>query len=438
MSNDVIHTTGKLSDSQILALFNAIATEFETDAPTFACGPISASYDDVKALVNKERTFFVSRASCNIEAGKITVQYMRGESTLNSHQNTLNVHLRTPSPYFDEIIITPTANYNNQPQRPTIQELAKLEKTVRSYIILKQHKDIEAAGGSAIDVLQKELAALTEVHGQLIRDTVELRQVVAKEHEAKLAEIVEREKKGHATLIADKDRIEKELATQKETLEAKQKELDDRNHMHVRRALRGQITDDIKARVSGTLLTRRSRVLGAGVFVLSLICAAGAGWFSSLSYAAFADVLAQKPESFVGREWALLVLGIRTTLAVLASLGFLVYALTWLRRTYDEDVKLNNDLQRYALDLNRASWVIETVMEMSAKEGQTPPAKWVDGVTHGMFQAPGYGDDGVTPLEALGTLLNVTARAEVGPNGTKLEFDGKNLKKIAKSGESTA
>ncbi len=60
----------------------------------------------------------------------------------------------------------------------------------------------------------------------------------------------------------------------------------------------------------------------------------------------------------------------------------------------------------------------------------------VDGVTHGLFQSSSTVDEGVTPLEALGTLLNVTAKAELGPNGTKLEFDGKGLKKIAKSGES--
>lgn len=354
----------------------------------------------------------------------------------HNRQNGSQHPVRNSSPYFDEIIITPTQNYNGTPARPTISEIAKLESIIRQHIILKNPDDIQGTGATAIDLLQKELAAIAEIHQKLLADTIDLRQATAKEHESKLAELAEREKQSLAEVAAQKLKSEHDLAEQKASLEAKQKELDDRNHMHVRRALREQITSDIQTRVSGALLSSRSRLLGRGVFGLSLVCAIVSGIFSYWSYEAFAQVIAQPSAALSGREWALLVLGIRTTVAVIATVGFLVYALAWLRRTYDEDVKINNDLQRYALDLNRASWIIETVMEMSAKEGQTPPPKWVDGVTHGMFQSPSQSDEGVTPLEALGTLLNVTARAEVGPSGTKLEFDGKNLRKIAKSGES--
>jgi hypothetical protein len=435
MTNIVTHTTGKLSDSQIVKLFEGISSEFQVDGVTINYGQIATNIDDIKRVIGKQRSFIVSSANCNIESGKFSVQYARGLTKISYHNG--NQHsVRNPSPYFDEIIITPSQGYNGIPAQPTIEEIAKLEGVLRLHIIAKFPDDIEAAGGSAIDLLQKELAAVTEVHHQLLTDAIELRRTTAKEQEVKLTELIEREKQSLSEIAAQKEKTEQELAAQKAELEAKQKELDDRNHMHVRRALREQITSDIQTRVSGALLSSRSQLLGRGILALSLICAVASGVFSFWSYEAFAQVLSQPSAALNGREWALLVLGMRTTIAVIATIGFLVYALAWLRRTYDEDVKLNNDLQRYAFDLNRASWIIETVMEMSAKEGQTPPPKWVDGVTHGMFQSPGQSDEGVTPLEALGKLLNVTARAEVGPGGTKLEFDGKNLRKIAKSGES--
>ena len=435
MTNTVTHITGKLSDAQIVKLFDNITSEFQTSDVNISYGQISTKIEDVKSVIGRQRSFIISNATCSIENGKLSIQYARGLTTI-SFQNGSQHPVRNSSPYFDEIIITPTQNYNGTPARPTISEIAKLESIIRQHIILKNPDDIQGTGATAIDLLQKELAAIAEIHQKLLADTIDLRQATAKEHESKLAELAEREKQSLAEVAAQKLKSEHDLAEQKASLEAKQKELDDRNHMHVRRALREQITSDIQTRVSGALLSSRSRLLGRGVFGLSLVCAIVSGIFSYWSYEAFAQVIAQPSAALSGREWALLVLGIRTTVAVIATVGFLVYALAWLRRTYDEDVKINNDLQRYALDLNRASWIIETVMEMSAKEGQTPPPKWVDGVTHGMFQSPSQSDEGVTPLEALGTLLNVTARAEVGPSGTKLEFDGKNLRKIAKSGES--
>jgi hypothetical protein len=437
MTNTVTHITGKLSDAQIVKLFEGVASEFQIDGVTVNYGQISTKIDEIKGVIGRQRSFIISNAKCDIENGKLSVQYARGLTTI-SHQNGSQFSVRNASPYFDEFIITPTSSNNGIPARPTINEIAKLESIIRQHIILRIPEEVDCVGSSAVDLLQKELAAITEIHHKLLTDAIDLRQANTKEQESKLAELAEREKQSLAKIEAQKLKTEQDLAEQKASLEAKQKELDDRNHMHVRRALREQITADIQTRVSGALLSSRSRLLGRGVFGLSLVCAVASGVFSYWSYEAFAQVLAQPAAALNGREWALLVLGMRATIAVIATVGFLVYALAWLRRTYDEDVKLNNDLQRYALDLNRASWIIETVMEMSAKEGQSPPPKWVDGVTHGMFQSPGQADEGVTPLEALGTLLNVTARAEVGPGGTKLEFDGKNLRKIARSGESPA
>ncbi len=434
MSNDVIHITGRLSDNQIVALFQEIKDSFKTNTINFRYANIITDIDEFKTAIGPKRSFFATYVNCSIDNSKFTVAFARGLSTFLPANNSINTGVRTPSPYFDEIIVT--SNHNGSSINVSIHDIVKIENIIRSHIIIKLPKDIEIAGGSAIDLLQKELSAVTEVHNTLLTDAVELRRQSSQENDARLADLAEKENQSLAAIAAHKETVEQELASQKQALEEKEKELDDRNHMHVRRALRGQITSDIQARVGGALLSPRSRKLGIAIFGLSLICAVASGLFSYLSYGAFGQVLAQPSETLANRDWALLVFGLRTTLAVIASLGFLVYALAWLRRTYDEDVKLNNELQRYALDLNRASWIIETVIEMSSKEGQTPPAKWIDGVTHGMFQSSGNGDESVTPLEALGTLLNVTARAEVGPGGTKLEFDGKNLKKIAKSGES--
>ena len=42
------------------------------------------------------------------------------------------------------------------------------------------------------------------------------------------------------------------------------------------------------------------------------------------------------------------------------------------------------------------------------------------------------------PLEALGALLNVAAKAEIGPGGTKLEFEKRGLRQMGKAATAEA
>lgn len=434
MSDHVIHTTGKLSDAQIISLFDEISSRIKTDHVNLRYGQVSTTLLSFKEIKLTGRTYIINRVSAVIDGGKFTLNYGRGFSTFNPQNGHINIEQRTSSPYFDEIIVQPRNNSSHNNPLPSFDEIALLEHIIAKHIVIKRHPKIEDGAGSAIDVLQRELSNITEVHSKLLSDAVELRRRNEAELEERNATIDAYQAQRIAEIDAYKEKAEKEIAEKEQLLASREKALDDRNHMHVRRQLREQITTEIQNRVNSAILSKRSKSIGGFVFGLTIVCAIISGYFSYISYVAFAGVVSL-PEG-PGRDWTLLLLGARAIVSVVATLGFLVYAIAWLRRNYDEDVKLNNELHRYALDLNRASWIIETVMEMSSKEGLTPPDKWIDGVTHGMFQSPNNNDDNLTPLEALGSLLNVTARAEIGPGGTKLEFDRKNLKQIAKSGES--
>lgn len=86
MTNTVTHITGKLSDAQIVKLFDNITSEFQTSDVNISYGQISTKIEDVKSVIGRQRSFIISNATCSIENGKLSIQYARGLTTI-SFQN---------------------------------------------------------------------------------------------------------------------------------------------------------------------------------------------------------------------------------------------------------------------------------------------------------------------------------------------------------------
>ena len=119
-------------------------------------------------------------------------------------------------------------------------------------------------------------------------------------------------------------------------------------------------------------------------------------------------------------------------MAAAGAAGFLVYMLGWLRRIQSEDVRAERDLERYRYDVDRASWAIETILEAQTKEAGVVPDRWIEGVTHGLFSRIEEPSDDGGALQVMSELLNVAARAKIGPGGTELEINRGGLRKLAK------
>lgn len=78
-------------------------------------------------------------------------------------------------------------------------------------------------------------------------------------------------------------------------------------------------------------------------------------------------------------DYLIWLLAARDAIVTGMAIGFVVYLLTFMRKSHDEDVRYHRELQRYSMEINRASWVTEAAMEMSTKENAKLPEKWVEG-----------------------------------------------------------
>jgi hypothetical protein len=83
--------------------------------------------------------------------------------------------------------------------------------------------------------------------------------------------------------------------------------------------------------------------------------------------------------------------------------------------------------------VNRASWVVETILEAQTKEAGEVPQEWVHGVTHNMFARNEGRDEDHHALDALGALLGISAKAELGPTGPKLELRRDGLRRLGRA-----
>lgn len=242
---------------------------------------------------------------------------------------------------------------------------------------------------------------------------------------------------------------ERELTRERATIselrklvERREKELDDRDHVHVRRELREKITNDISNRLSRSIVPLRTSAISWIVLSLSLAGALFLGWLSFASLSDYFEIVklgasartAGQMQSDISAinianapsTWVLLARGF---LAGLGAIGFLVYSLSWLKNIYQSNVRAHQELERYAIDLNRASWAVETTMEAKAAGG-TIPDMLIAGISHNLF-GQSVSEKENSASEAIASLLRASAGAKIGPNGAELQFNGRGTTKLA-------
>jgi hypothetical protein len=446
---------GKLPDKTIIETFEALEAAFGQDHFSYQAAEVNFN-DGVSALKQKKTpTYILTECNIRVMGGRFNVRIWRDSGKPNSV-------------YFDEIAITPRGS-----PLPTPAELIELENVIRSKIKMPSLK-VPANSETAVSgLLEVEMQTIASMHDKLLADALELRKTYDEQdlerRSAHEGEVRAREQTIQEQEKASLDRIAKERAALDERL----KEFDFSDHMRARRKLREDITLQVREFLQRPIGTRTSAQKLAVIVVLCLIGAVGTGALALESFLSFQSVaqrvenetlaeqdkrineLAQQVQqreaktpasrqteqmvstSDPGRQaedrtaYMLWMLAIRGALLSAASVGFVIYLIAFIRKSHDSDVSSQQELQRYGMDINRASWVIETAMEMTTKEGATLPETWIEGACRGLFAPPDHMPGEVSPLAALSVLMGLAPNVSVGKDGANIEFSGKSAKKMA-------
>ncbi|WP_338722371.1 hypothetical protein [Devosia sp. XK-2] len=342
---------------------------------------------------------------------------------------------RVPSPHFDQVqfqanTVRRRPNENVAPDRATVHKLVDL---IESKILLAEPSLTSEPADSAAGALAQTFAKLNDRFSDLNAEAEARRSEVDREYKERQQEFEAHMRARETELETRQAELEALHAARMEELEALKKTLDDRDHMHARRSLREAITSDIQDKLARALIPRTSLVYRLAVLIAVLSGAAISAAFALLSYGDFSATWAQQAAMETEPTWSQVVttwmLFGKGSIGSLAALGFLVYAINWLRKSYNDDLRAHRDLERYAIDLNRASWAIETILEANSKEGVQIPEIMIEGVSRNLFGTQEQKADAKS--DAIAELLRASARAKIGPGGAEFELGRRGTKKLA-------
>lgn len=407
-------------------------------------GDVSLPYseltgDDYKALA--ENQFVIDRLWLRSNPPKFVLDFRRGVSS-----SATDLDPRAPSSFFDDVGVE-TVNDPNGAKAATIVESAEFLSFVQKRLVEAPLYDPEKDGAS--QVLNTQFSQMNQLLSE-VTERVHARQVELDEQHRQRVNALEAEYKDlRASLDLQQERRISELDARADKLTAQEEAIDNRQHMHARRDLRDKITSEIQQRLAGTLVHRQSFWIRYGVLALMVAAGLGLGGLSFFSLAEYtsivrqstsiaagvtselaADIRLAKDMVTTGSVWYLLG---RAALSAFGAVAFLLYAISWLKRVYAEDVRAQRDLERYSIDLSRASWAIETIMEAKSNGDVAIPDILVAGVAKNLFDASAKSEaDG---NDALASFLKASIRGKITPNGAEFDFNNRGTTKLAKEVE---
>ncbi len=432
MANNHVIRTARLTDSQVLELNFALSEGLNIVSTRLNLGlnwkirsrSLARDDESIEKLYGDRYCILESEAAT---ATGIRVYFLRGigVDTEQFHEE------RTASPYHDEIVVTGQINSE-------IDEFLKCMDIIHASLPKIYPLQPDEQEQSAVDVLQAEMASLANEYRKLItglesqrakyHETFEQeRQEIDKERREKLKRFEyekAQEKKELSDYVANQ---KSELQKQKEELDEREKGLDDRQYMHTRRDLRNQITKNYKDRIGQAVVSPRAWGIQWLIFAMTLLVAISAGYFSIESYQ---DLL--NSDNASEDQWKMIGLSVRSVALTIAAVGFFFYAINWLRGIYIDHVRTDRKYESYGNDIDRASFVIETIMEVGEREHAEVPDTWISGVCRNLFTEKGSDSYDTVPSSVATMLLESISGAKMRTDGAEIELKRRDARKLAK------
>jgi hypothetical protein len=251
-----------------------------------------------------------------------------------------------------------------------------------------------------------------------------------------LREVHEEKKRDRQALEADRARHEAEQEQVRVALEAREQalqvrlgEVDAQAARHARRKIREDLKTVLAERSETFKLTSGTQDLRLPIALVALlaIIVFGAAFFLNLWYAIGHDQSGWTPT-------------IRQVALGAALASTLVFYLRWQNRWFEQHAQEEFRLKRMALDVDRASWVVELAMEWKDDEGGELPAELLSRLTANLFDQPKHGDEPLHPADQLASALFGSA-SEVAldiPGRGSMKIDRKGIKNLQQAKEDNA
>ncbi|MCX7044191.1 MAG: hypothetical protein NTX50_01725 [Candidatus Sumerlaeota bacterium] len=271
------------------------------------------------------------------------------------------------------------------------------------------------------------LERLERLNEELIKKGSEFREKIEADYQEKKNSLDAQTEKIRAQHVVEYLKKNSEAEKVKEQLEKRLREVDDRDNTHVRRGLREALQQEIIKRQQAFCLTKGTQYLRIpihAVCLMLILAFAGASvWYSSKLYA----FEATKELNLS----LLIIMALKPLGLAFATIGISIFYIKWMNQWFEHHSAAEFHLKQFQLDVDRASWVVETTLEWKRALKDVIPTVLLDSITRNLFKSDDKPSESpMHPADQLASaLLGTASKVRVQVGDTQLEFEGKNLKK---------
>lgn len=227
--------------------------------------------------------------------------------------------------------------------------------------------------------------------------------------------------------------LEERLKSEELTLEQRElalkerlQEIDDRDSKHARRELRQSLKQELSSRNEQFTLTTGTRNLRRYVFWTCVVLLLFIGLvFSYTLYQLY------KLEQDIS-NWHLAILLIRQAVLALAFSGLVVFFIKWNNQWFESHAREEFRHKRFALDVDRASWIVEMALEWKKETGENIPDTFIKTLSSNLFESSDTNIECSAPLDNLSTILGASSNAKVKLPFGEIQLDRKGLNRLSK------
>ncbi len=376
----------------------------------------SEAREDLAALLELKSTLI---DSMSMQLNGLGIAYYRGGK----------YPVEQKSPVYDEIVLSHHPQHGDLPNIEKLKIVAMLNKKLKAF-------DPKRLAGAGVSDEQNQMIAIHEstlerlelLNEELISKGNEFRQQLEEETRKKIAAYEVNFEDRRAKLESDYQAQVFELQSAKEALDKRLKEVDDRDNTHVRRELRKALQDEIKNRQDTFHLTKDTTNLRWPIHItcITAICV-----LIQQSYM-YGDELIRSISAKADIPITVLTMAsIKTASLTISAIGFLIFYLRWMNRWLEQHTQTEFQLKQFQLDVDRASWVVETSLAWKNEVKDVIPTVLLESIAKNLFQFENKTKEApLHPGDQLASaILGTASKVRVKAGDTELEFNGKDLKK---------
>lgn len=424
MANPHLIKVPRQSDRAIIELFRSIAKENSVPQVSLnigAAGSLGVSSDgevseDVEVLLGINSSI-MEAASVNIPG--FTVGFHRGGYP------TQNPPIK--SAIFDDISLSYNAQACKLSEKQRLQIISSISKSLGPFdpnktipgVLNDDQKGLLAIHNATLERLE----GLNE---ELIRGSEKFRRNLESDFHSRSHDLEKDFRSRSEALDAEFEEKKRSFYEREESLERRLKEIDDRQNTHVRREIRKDILDEIKNRTEEFKLTAGTNRLRVPIHAVCLALITGLAianlfYMNELTSAIHLENVSKS---------AMAVMAVKQLVLSAAFGATAVFYIRWLNAWSSEHAAAEFKLRQFQLDIERASWVVETALEWKDSKGMAIPNELLEPITRNLFSSSPEQAKELHPADELASaLIGSASMIRLKAGDSEVELDGKRLRK---------